>query len=50
LEEDLDVDYPKSPNHAQELTVKGFCAAANMSIEPFGEALKKAREINGTRG
>ncbi|MCL2102095.1 MAG: hypothetical protein FWH22_10340 [Fibromonadales bacterium] len=42
-------DYPKCQNHAEELTVKGFCNAANALAKPFSEALKKAREINRAR-
>jgi len=41
--------YPKRPNHSPELTIEGFCDAANALAKPFGVALKRAREINGAR-
>jgi hypothetical protein len=41
--------YPKRPNHSPDLTIKGFCDAANALAKPFGAALKRAREINSAR-
>jgi len=38
--------YPNCSNHSGDLTLQGFCDAANALIEPFGEALGKAREIS----
>jgi hypothetical protein len=37
--------YPKSPNHSGELTIEGFCEAANALIEPFGKAWEKSTEL-----
>jgi len=42
--EPLGNSYPRRPNSSKELTVEGFCNAANALIEPFGKALTKARE------
>jgi hypothetical protein len=37
--------YPKCPNHSEELTIEGFCKAANALAKPFGEAWKKSTEL-----
>jgi hypothetical protein len=42
--------YPKCSNHAETLTIEGFCNAANALIKPFGNALKKARALNAPQG
>jgi hypothetical protein len=41
--------YPKCSNHAETLTIEGFCNAANALIKPFGKALKKARALNAAK-
>ncbi|GBU23780.1 hypothetical protein R83H12_00398 [Fibrobacteria bacterium R8-3-H12] len=41
--------YPDKPNHSGDLTIEGFCNAANALIEPFGNALEAARKINSAR-
>jgi len=43
------IGYYLRPNHSPELTIKGFCDAANALAKPFGVALKRAREINAAR-
>jgi len=41
--------YPNRPNHSNDLTIEGFCKAANALINPFGKALETARKINSAR-
>jgi len=43
---DKSTSHPNCPNHSGDLTIKGFCDAANALIEPFGKALNKVRETN----